>query len=207
MDLVELSRRLENLVRIGTIHAVDHGAVRCRVKSGGLVTQWLPWIPQRAGQTTTWDPPTVGEQCIVFSPSGEAAGGVVLYGLNSDAIQPPSHSPDDHVTEYPDGARISYNHASGHLEATGIRTGLIQAATSITLDTPDVYCTGRVTIDGLLTYKDGLRGAGGESNGNIVTGDFIHGESGVLSSYGVILHKHHHVGPPAGDPVPGGPTV
>lgn len=200
MDLVELSRRIENLIRIGTVHSVDHAAVRCRVQSGGLVTQWLRWHTPRAGQTRTWDPPTVGEQCMILSPSGEPGNGVVFYGFDSDQIQPPSHSPDDHVTEYPDGARISYNHASGHLEATGIQTGLIQAATSITLDTPDTFVTGTLTVDGLLTYKDGLRGAGGEANGNIVTGDFIHGESGVLSSYGIVLHTHHHTGPEAGDP-------
>lgn len=193
MDLVEISRRLENLIRIGTVHSVDHAAVRCRVQSGGLVTQWLRWHTARAGQTRTWDPPTVGEQCMILSPSGEPGNGLVFYGFDSDQIQPPSNSPDDHVTEYPDGARISYNHATGHLEATGIQTGLVQTATSITFDTPDVFFTGRVTIDDLLTYKNGLRGAGGDANGNIVTGDFIHGESGVLSSYGIVLNTHDHV--------------
>jgi phage baseplate assembly protein V len=117
MDLVELSRRLENILRIGTIHAVDHAAVKVRVKTGELVTQWLPWIEQRAGQTTTWNPPTLGEQAIVFSPSGEPAGGIVLVGIDSTAIQPPSHNPDDHATRYPDGTLVRYDHAAGIMEA------------------------------------------------------------------------------------------
>lgn len=116
MDLIELSRRLENLIRIGTIHAVDHAAVRCRVQTGGLLTNWLRWHTPRAGETTTWDPPTVGEQCIVLSPSGEAGQGIVFYGLDSNLIPPPSNSPDEHVVRYPDAAIATYNHATHTLD-------------------------------------------------------------------------------------------
>lgn len=217
MDLIELSRRLENILRIGTIHAVDHAAVRVQVKTGELITQWLPWVEQRAGNTTTWNPPTLGEQCIVFSPSGEPGGGIVLVGLDSTAIQPPSHSPADHVTRYPDGtvirydhaagtheaifpdgAEIRYNHPSSHLEAIGINTLLAQAETSITLDTPLVHCTGQLTVDNLLTYGNGLNGTGG-SNNNIVTGQFNHDgdfthTGGALTSHGTNLHTHVHGG-------------
>lgn len=215
MDLIELSRRLENILRIGTIHAVDHVAVRVQVKTGELITQWLPWIEQRAGNTTTWNPPTLGEQAIVFSPSGEPGGGIVLVGINSTTIQPPSHSQADHVTHYPDGtitsydhiagtyealfpdgAEIRYNHPSSHLEAIGINTLLAQADTSITLDTPLTHITGRLEVDNLLTYKNGLNGTGG-SNNNIVTGNFNHNGTfthtgGNLSSNGKTLHTHVH---------------
>lgn len=217
MDLVELSRRLENILRIGTIHAVDHVAVKVRVKTGELITQWLPWIEQRAGQTTTWNPPTVGEQAIVFSPSGEPAGGIVLVGIDSTAVQPPSHSPADHVTRYPDGTRVRYDHAAGimeaifpdggeirydhhasHLEAIGVDTVLAEAATSITLDTPLVRITGQCIIEDLLTYQNGLSGTGG-SNNNIVTGQFNHDGDfthigGALTSLGTNLHTHVHSG-------------
>lgn len=192
MDLVELSRRLENILRIGTIHAVDHAAVKVRVKTGELITQWLPWIEQRAGQTTTWNPPTIGEQAIVFSPSGEPAGGIVLVGIDSTAVQPPSHSPDDHVTRYPDGTLVRYDHAAGimealfpdggeirynhpssHLEAIGVDTVLAEAATSITLDTPLVHITGQCIVEDLLSYQNGLSGLGG-TNGSHITGNIRH---------------------------------
>lgn len=229
MDLVELSRRLENLIRFGTIHAVDHAAVKVRVKTGELVTQWLPWIEQRAGQTTTWNPPTLGEQAIVFSPSGEPAGGIVLVGIDSTAIQPPSHNPDDHATRYPDGTlvrydhaagimeavfpdggQIRYNHPSSHLEAIGVDTVLAQAATSITLDTPLVRITGKCVVEDLLTYQNGLNGTGG-SNNNIVTGQFNHDGTfthtgGTLSSHGKILHTHTHTGVTPGGGNTGAPA-
>lgn len=199
MDLVELSRRLENLIRIGTIHSVDHAAVRVRVQSGNLVSHWLPWLERRAGNTTTWSPPTVGEQCVIFSPSGEPAGGVVLVGLDSAAIQPPSHAAEKHVIRFPDGATFSYDHAASHLDITGIATATIEAGTSVTLDTPLTHCTGKLTADDLLTYGNGLTGTGG-SNGNTITGNLTH-TAGNLSSNGIVLHTHHHADPAAGNPV------
>ena len=200
MDLTELSRRLENLIRIGTIHSVDHAAVRVRVDSGGLTSEWLPWLERRAGQTTTWNPPTIGEQCVVFSPSGEPAGGVVLVGIDSDLIPPPSHAQEKHVIKFPDGAVISYDHAASRLEITGCKTCHIEASESVTHETPLTHLTGKLVVDDLFTYKNGLRGSGGtEGNGNVVTGNFTHDE-GNLSSHGIVLHTHHHTGPEAGTP-------
>jgi phage baseplate assembly protein V len=192
MDLVELSRRLENLLRLGTVHSVDHAAVRLRVQTGQLVTDWLPWLERRAGETTTWNPPSVGEQCIVFSPSGEPAGGIVLVGLNSAAIAPPSHSPASHVVKFPDGATFSYDHAGSHLEITGIATCRIVAGESITLDTPLTHCTGKLVVDDLLTYGNGINGTGG-AHKNSITGDFTHA-GGAMSWNGIVVHAHHHQG-------------
>lgn len=212
MDLIELSRRLENLIRIGTIYSIDYAAVRVRVQTGNLVTQWLPWLEHRAGQTTTWDPPTVGEQVTILSPSGEPAGGIVLRGLHSTAIQPPSHSPDTHVIRFPDGAIVTYDHAASHLEASGIQTGRIEAAVSITLDTPMTHITGQCVIDDLLTYNNGLAGYGGtEGNGSVITGDIRHlngqheqtnvtqiATGGEITSNGKTLDTHTHPGDSGG---------
>jgi len=223
MDLVELSRRLENLIRFGTVHSVDHAARRCRVQTGGIVTALLRWIERRAGDTRTWDPPTVGEQCIILSPSGVIEQGMVILGAPSDVIDTPSHDPDKHVTrypdgttltydhaaglhsaQYPDGATISYHHPSSHLQALGIATLLAQAGQSITLDTPLTKITGKCVIDDLLTYQNGLTGTGG-GNGNAITGDFTH-INGRLSSNGVVLHTHVHTGVQSGGGNTGGPA-
>lgn len=179
MNLVELSRRLENLVRIGTIHSVDHAAKRCRVQTGKLITQWLPWIEQRAGETTTWNPPTIHEQCVVLSPSGELAGGIVFYGVPSDLIDTPSHAPEKHVIKFADGAVISYDHATHHLEATGLATAHLQASQQITLESPHTHITGKLTVDDLVTTKNGLTNSGAKlSSNDIVLEDHPHG--GVL---------------------------
>lgn len=110
--LADIARRLDNLIRLGTIAEVDHASARCRVKTGGLLTTWLPWMAHRAGNTLTWDPPTIGEQVIVFSPSGEPGAGLVLTGIYTTAHDQPSNSADDHLTQWPDGARVRYDHST-----------------------------------------------------------------------------------------------
>lgn len=208
MPNAELNRRIENLIRLGTIAEVDHAAALCRVESGGLLTDWLPWFERRAGATREWNPPTVGEQVMVLSPSGVLDGGLVLLGLFSTAHAAPSHSPDEHVIDYPDGARIAYNHASGALTVTGIKTALVQASESVTADTPYTHITGdtkidgTLEVDGLITYHSGMHGEAGAGGGGaiVITGDLIH-QDGVLQSNGVVLHTHTHTGvqPGGGD--------
>ncbi|HEQ0226227.1 TPA: phage baseplate assembly protein V, partial [Pseudomonas aeruginosa] len=87
-DFAALSRMIENLIRLGTIAAVDHAAQRVRVLTGDLLTGWLPWASPRAGADREWNAPTLNEQVLLFSPSGQTANGVVLTGLFSDLIPP-----------------------------------------------------------------------------------------------------------------------
>lgn len=195
------------MIRTGIIADVDHEGVRCKVRSGGLLTTWLPWLAIRAGTTRNWSPPTVGEQVLLLSPSGEPAAGIVLLGINSDSIDAPSHSPDEWVIEFPDSARITYNHADSALSVTGIKTAHVEASESVTLDAPETHITGNVTIDGallvkqtatitmLLTYLQGLMGYGGEggaeSAGTVIRGS-LRQVDGDLSSNGTVLHTHTH---------------
>jgi phage baseplate assembly protein V len=196
LQLADLARRVANMMRTGRIAEVDHAGPRVRVQSGDLLTEWLPWQTHRAGNTRTWDPPTVGEQVMILSPSGEPAAGMVIPAFYCQDHLPPSNSPNTHVTEYPDGARISYNHATGALVASGIQTGTIQAAVSVTLDTPLTHCTGKLTVDDLLTYGNGISGTGGDNN-NTINGKLTH-VGGELSSNGIVLHTHTHPGDSGG---------
>ena len=188
----DINRRLESIIRVGTIAAVDHGNATVQVKSGGLLTDWLPWLERRAGETSDWDPPTPGEQCVILSPSGEPENGFVLCGLFSNAGPAPNDSKDECTRKYPDGARITYNHKDSHLTVTGIKTCKIECSERGEVDCPEVVFTGKVTIQGLLTYQDGIHGHGGDhGHNNMITGDFIH-DQGILSSHGIVLHTHDH---------------
>ncbi|WP_353981695.1 phage baseplate assembly protein V [Salinicola endophyticus] len=130
----ELARLLENLIRIGTVAQIDHAAVRVRVQCGELLTDWLPWLTARAGQTRTWNPPTLGEQVLLLAPGGELRGAVVLSAINSDTVPAPSHAPNITMVELPDGAVLSYDHAASHLSATlpGSASLDAQGAVSVT---------------------------------------------------------------------------
>lgn len=215
MNFAELSRRIENLIRFGTIAEIDHGARRVRVQSGKLLTEWLKWQTDRAGSTRSWNPPTLGEQVMILSPSGELGNGIVLPSIYSDTFDSVSSDPTLHIVEYPDGARIAYNHATGALSSTGIKTALVQASDSVTLDTPmthitgnvqvdgDVHVNGDTSIDGNLSYGNGLSGTGG-SNGNVIAGSLTQ-TGGQLSSNGIVLDTHTHSGVQLGSGNTGAP--
>lgn len=155
MNITDLIRRLDNLIRIGTIAAVDHQAARCTVKTGGLTVPNLPWQAQRAGSSRDWDAPTVGEQCILLSPSGEPAQGVVLVGLYSQQRPAPSNSANLRRRTYPDGAVIDYDHATHTLTATlpGGGKAKLTAPGGVTI-------LGDVDITGLVTVSDDVIAAG-----------------------------------------------
>lgn len=148
MNITDLLRRLENLIRLGTIAAVDHQAARCTVSTGGLSVPNLPWLALRAGDSSDWDPPTVGEQCILLSPSGEPAQGVALVGLYSQQRPAPANSANVRRRKYPDGAVIDYDHATHTLSAT------LPAGGKAQLTAPGgVSILGNVDIAGTVTVS------------------------------------------------------
>jgi len=203
-ELVELSRQIANVIRLGTVVEVYHAIARCRVQSGGVLTTWLPWFSTRAGTTRDWDPPTVGEQVMLFAPSGELAAAVVLTGIYSGANAAPDISPTLHRRIYPDGAIIDYDHASHHLDVSGIATASVHASVSITLDTPYTHVTGAMEVDGLLTYHDGIAGEGG-GHGNHISGSFnIVG--GDVTADSINLKTHVHSGVQTGGGNTGAPV-
>jgi phage baseplate assembly protein V len=211
-DDADLSRRLDNLLRLGQIAAVDTSSARCQVTSGGLLTTWIPWFELRTGNTLTWNPPTVGEQVLLLCISGEPASGLALTGIYSAAHDQPENSPDKHVTVYPDGARVEYDHASSALTVTGIKTATVEASEQCTVDCPENTITGNVLIkgtllvEGALTYMAGMTGFAGAGGGATATlkGEVVH-TNGQLSSNGVVLHTHKHDGVQSGGSLTGGP--
>lgn len=182
------------MIRIGSIEQIDYAAKRVRVRSGKVLTNWLNWRTARAGTTKTWEPPSLGEQVMILSPSGVLENGIVMPSIYCEQFDAPSSNPDLHLTRYPDGAEISYNHATGALIATGIKTATVVASTSVTLDTPLTKVTGELEVDGMITYHNGMTGdAGGAANSITINGNLIH-TGGQLSSNGIVLHTHTHPG-------------
>lgn len=198
MDIAEILRRLENLIKRGEIAEVNPAQGLVRVAIGRLRTEWLPYFVPAAGGVSVHRPPSVGEICIVLSPSGETAAGMVLCGLAGNAYPSPSGSAGETVTLYPDGAIVKYKHDSSAMEITGIKTGYVQAAEKITIDCPQTTTKGALTVEGLFTYMAGMVGAGGGAGGSgtRITGPIEHvGEytnTGSVVSNGVNLSEHDH---------------
>lgn len=198
-QLADILRRIENIVRFGTVAAIDYGATppTCKVLTGNIETRFLPFFETRAGSTQDWDPPVVGEQCMILSPSGDTTTGWVLVGIPSAQFPPPSRSPDKFVRKFPDDARVEYNHKTGHLSVSGIKTAIVEASGSVTVDTPDTFIKGRLTVDGMLTYKNGMSGSTGSGKTAVIHGD-IKVVNGDITADDISVKKHHHDDPQGG---------
>jgi phage baseplate assembly protein V len=208
MDENEIHRRILNMVRKGVVMDVDHASLppTCRVTAGELQTSWLPWIALTAGETIEWNPPTVGEQVLVFSPSGDTAQGIVLRGLYSEHARAPSNNPAKHVRVYPDGAAIAYDHTEHSLKAAlpAGATMLVVAPGKVTVRTQDatvqadviqldgeVTVTKSMTVKGPFAFESGMTGkSGGVGAAMKIDGsaDF----SGEVKSKGKSLPHHSH---------------
>lgn len=190
---VETRRQLNNLLRIGTVSEVDLERGRCRVKSDGNLTQWLPWLSSSAGQLRCWHAPSPGEQVLLLALSGELTTAFVLRGIFSDAYPAPSASQNGVFWQFPDGAEIAYEPANGVLTARGIQSATLQAAVKITLDSPLVECSGQLKAASLDVTEGGR-----------VQGDMRH-SGGSFSSNGVVVHSHVHAGVESGGSKTAGP--
>lgn len=195
--LQELARAIRNLIRSGVVTEVDIVQGLCRVQSGGIQTTWLNWLTTRAGRSRTWWAPSVGEQVLLLAIGGELDTAFVLPGIFSDDNPSPSASADAWHVLFPDGAVMEYEPETGALTVSGIKTAdvtasesitatvpvvLVKAAERITLDTPEVVCTNKLTTATLEVQK------GGTMRGN------IEHTGGTLKSNGVQVDDHGHGG-------------
>lgn len=193
--VAELNRRLESLIRPGTIAAVDLAKARVRVKTGGLLTAWLPWFARRAGATLEWSPPTLNEQCLLLCPSGNTALGFVLVGVYCNDFPAPNSNGDEWELLFPDGAHILYNHVQSVLTVSGIKTATIQASSSCKVDCPDAEFTGNLIVRKKLIVEGGA-----ELQKN------VEHSGGNLTSNGIVVHTHKHGGVTPGGGMAGAPV-
>ena len=187
-DLAALSRLLENLIRFGVIDAVQMEPPRVRVITGTLTTAWLPWLALRAGTDREWDPPTLGEQVMLFSPSGQLANGIVVTGVFSDHIPANGNRPGLHRRTYADGTVIEYDSVAHHLNATLVDGG-----------TTNLISKGGINLVGDITHQGDYIQTGNQT----ITGR-VDVSIDVIAA-GVSLVKHLHTGVKQGGDQSGAP--
>ncbi len=86
-------RKLENLIKIGVVSKVNYIDCTARVKIGKIETNFLSFATVKAGSHKLWSPVEIGEQVIVFSPSGELTNGIIFGSLYCNANPAPNFTP------------------------------------------------------------------------------------------------------------------
>lgn len=110
----EDNRRLENLIRVGTVTAWSKDG-RVRVKMGDVLTGWIQALAPRAGPDRGWWIPEDGEQVLVLSPSGDLSQGVALAGLWSSRFPPVAEDADIARILFKNGDLIEHDRKSGDM--------------------------------------------------------------------------------------------
>ncbi|MFC4623073.1 phage baseplate assembly protein V [Comamonas nitrativorans] len=218
---LELHRLLANMIRTGRVEHVRVGAsgnpAACRVRTGDLLTTWVPWFAQAAGgsaQTRHWRTPALGEPCLLLAPGGDLAQAVALPGIYSSDM--PQGATDEDVERHDFSATDFWQHrrSAGTLvfdisQAITLNVGSSQlhitpgsttlTTPQFTVESPQSSFTGNVRIGGGLS----VIGAGSSGGTSRIQGNFqIEGAS--LTHNGInISGTHTH--PDAHGGTTGGP--
>jgi len=209
----ETERILANMIRVGAVSELDEANARVKVKAAGLTTDWLPWITARAGATRTWSAPRPGEQVMVLAPYGDPSQAIVLPAIYQDSYPAPANTKDAEHVVFPDGTTVDYNSASNTLNITvagaakvivNCKEATINAETSVTLNTPQTTCKGKLTVEGLLTYLNGINGSAGSGAAATIAGPVNFTGASLTHNGKNIGSTHTHTDPQGG--TTGAPT-
>ena len=203
----DANRRLENIVRFGTVKTINPSKPipRVIVNLGDIETPEIRCLNIRSGDDSTWDMPSINEECVVISPCGDIGPtSFVLYGFYNDDHPAPSDDLNKKIRMFADGCVIAYDVAAHHLSAV-----LPNGGTAVLTADGGVTVNGDTTINGNLQ----VNGSTAMTGNNTVGGSqLVQGSShssgtfssdGDVTASGISLTGHTHPGDSGG--TTGGP--
>jgi phage baseplate assembly protein V len=170
--VAEHDRMIAGLIKACFVVAVDLAASppACRVSDGQWVSAWVRWHSVAAGKARHWRAPSMGEQGVLVSPSGELAMGTFVPGLYGDAGPPPDNRDHVEVWRFDDGGSLVYDWQAKTytIDLPSGASATIKVGASAFEVTPDqiraqasqIALVGPVSIDGPLNVSGDINGAG-----------------------------------------------
>lgn len=205
----DANRRLENIVRFGTVKTINPSKPipRVIVNLGDIETPEIRCLNIRSGDDATWDMPSINEECVVISPCGDIGPtSFVLYGFYNDDHPAPSDDLNKKIRMFSDGCVIAYDIAAHHLSAV-----LPAGGTAVLTADGGVTVNGDTTINGNLQ----VNGSTAMTGNNTVGGSqLVQGSShssgqfsteADVSAGNISLKNHKTSGVQPGSGTSGGP--
>ncbi len=145
-ELAEAKRKLDNIVRTGTVKSFDP-KTNTIVADVGLETHDIPYF-NHGGTGANWHPPKPGQQITLLSASGDLANAVAIPGGFHDKNAAPSQTADeDIVAQRGDGkARLRTTDQAAFMEAFQSAFKLENGKATITAD--EIVLAGVVKLGG-----------------------------------------------------------
>ncbi|KRJ22675.1 baseplate assembly protein [Acinetobacter baumannii] len=205
----DINRRLENLIRFGTIKTVNPSKPipLVTVDLDDIVTPEIRFFNARSGKDSTWDPPSEGEEVIVVSPCGDIGPtSVVFYGLYNNEHPAPSDDLNKKIRVFADGCVIAYDVAAHQLSAI-----LPSGGKAIVTADGGVTVNGNTTINGNLQVNGSTAMTG---NNTVMGSQLVQGSSHSTGAFSteadvkagdISLKNHKTSGVQPGSGESGGP--
>lgn len=171
-------RMIASTVMPCVVVAVDLTTAMVRVQSGDWTSAWVRWHSQAAGKARHWRVPSLKEQGVLISPSGEPAMGTFIPGLYGNAGAQPDNRDHVEVWRFDDGGSLVYDWQA-HSYTIDLPAGsvTVKVGGSVWEMTPDstrlvsgaINLVGAVTIDGATQIKGPLHATGNiNSDGQVI---------------------------------------
>ncbi|EXC02609.1 phage baseplate assembly V family protein [Acinetobacter baumannii 342950] len=205
----DINRRLENLIRFGTIKTVNPSKPipLVTVDLDDIVTPEIRFFNARSGDDSTWDPPSENEEVMVISPCGEIGPtSVVFYGLYNNEHPAPSDDLNQKIRVFADGCVIAYDISAHQLSAILPSGGkaIVTANGGITVN-GDTTINGNLQINGstAMTGNNTVGGSQLVQGSSHSTGAFSTEDDVKAGDISLKNHKTSGVQPGSGES--GGP--
>lgn len=163
--VVELNRRMAQVILPGKVAEVDHDRRRLRLTIGkaadgrAILSPWVRWPEASTGNLKIHVPPPIGAPMTLISPSGTVgAGSIAQWGAYTDEDPAPSKASDAAVIAFGDTV----------ITVQGDRAAIETAKLSIKADVDidgDITTTGSITNNGVRIDSTHVHGGvvrGGE---------------------------------------------
>ncbi|OYQ00854.1 phage baseplate assembly protein V [Pseudomonas mandelii] len=165
----EHDRMIAAMLMPCAVVGVDLVAPAVRVSNGEWTSAWVRWHSLAAGKARHWRVPSLGEQGVLFNPSGQAGMGTFVPGLYGNAGAPPDNRDHVEVWRFDDGGSLVYDWQarsyaitlpSGTVTIKVASTEVIVTDAAVTVTTGNINLKAAVTIDGALHVTQGITSAG-----------------------------------------------
>lgn len=189
----EHDRMIAAMLMPCVVVGVDLAAAMVRVSAGEWTSAWVRWHSLAAGKARHWRAPSIGEQGVLFNPSGQAGMGTFIPGLYGNAGAQPDNRDHVEVWRFDDGGSLVYDWEAKSYTITvpsGQVITKVGATQSVTTDSDVTVTTVKVNLVADVEIQGALR-----VTKNVEVGGALHAVGDVSTDGSVIDAKgnsNHH---------------
>lgn len=165
----EHDRMIAAMLMPCVVVGVDLAAPAVRVSNGEWTSAWVRWHSLAAGKARHWRAPSLGEQGVLFNPSGQAGMGTFIPGLYGNAGGQPDNRDHVEVWRFDDGGSLVYDWKaktysitlpSGTVSISVGGASAVVTDSAVTVTAADIGLIGSVKVDGPLLVTGNIKGLG-----------------------------------------------